>query len=91
MIDTEWLLSIIRESSIYWRLTPAIALLVYLTSPKMARKHNNPMTNPLHYATQQLKTGPPSTYASAQRKLHGYDFGKLKSRPLSITFPQDYL
>ncbi len=69
-------LSILRDS-IYCRLAPAIALLLYLASSKMAsRKHKNPMTNPLHYATQQLFTGPPSTYASAQRKLPGYDFGK---------------
>ncbi|KAJ3496689.1 hypothetical protein NLG97_g2472 [Lecanicillium saksenae] len=40
----------------------------------MARKHKNPMTNPLHYATPQLLTGAPSTYATAQRKLLGYDY-----------------
>lgn len=42
----------------------------------MARKHKNPMTNPLHYATQQLLTGAPTTYATAQRKLPGYDYGE---------------
>lgn len=41
----------------------------------MARKYSNPMTNPLHYATEQLRTGPPTSYVTAQRKLQGYDFG----------------
>ncbi|KAM3473085.1 hypothetical protein MY5147_004974 [Beauveria neobassiana] len=40
----------------------------------MARKHSNPMTNPLHYATPQLLTGAPVTYTTAQRKLIGYDY-----------------
>ncbi|OAA60822.1 Glucose-methanol-choline oxidoreductase [Cordyceps fumosorosea ARSEF 2679] len=40
----------------------------------MTRKHSNPMTNPLHYATPQLLTGAPATYTTAQRKLLGYDY-----------------
>lgn len=35
----------------------------------------NPLTNPLHYATPQLLTGPPVTYASAARTLVNYDYG----------------
>ncbi|KAJ5622590.1 hypothetical protein N7528_005822 [Penicillium herquei] len=34
----------------------------------------NPMENPLHYATPQLRVGPPVTYAAAQRTLKGYDY-----------------
>ncbi|KAM3512731.1 hypothetical protein MY11210_003605 [Beauveria gryllotalpidicola] len=40
----------------------------------MTRKHSNPMTNPLHYATPQLLAGAPATYTTAQRKLIGYDY-----------------
>lgn len=39
----------------------------------------NPVFNPLQYATPQLKTGPPATYAAAQRSLKGYDYGELHS------------
>lgn len=35
----------------------------------------NPLTNPLHYATPQLRTGPPVTYATAGRSLVSYDYG----------------
>lgn len=41
----------------------------------MGRKYRNPLTNPLHYATPQLRTGPPATYAAAQRQLNSYDYG----------------
>lgn len=41
----------------------------------MGRKYRNPLTNPLHYATPQLRTGPPVTYAAAQRTLTSYDYG----------------
>ncbi|CAI7574060.1 unnamed protein product [Penicillium pancosmium] len=34
----------------------------------------NPLTNPLHYATPQLRTGPPVTYATAGRSLASYDY-----------------
>ncbi|KAJ5731633.1 uncharacterized protein N7483_006141 [Penicillium malachiteum] len=34
----------------------------------------NPMENPIHYATPQLRVGPPVTYAAAQRTLKGYDY-----------------
>ncbi|KAL5358582.1 hypothetical protein BJX96DRAFT_183054, partial [Aspergillus floccosus] len=34
----------------------------------------NPVYNPLQYATPQLHTGPPATYAAAQRLLKGYDY-----------------
>ncbi|KAJ6157837.1 hypothetical protein N7470_005429 [Penicillium chermesinum] len=40
----------------------------------MGRKYRNPLQNPAHYATPQLKTGPPVTYASAQRTLQNYDY-----------------
>ena len=43
----------------------------------MGRKHANPLTNPLHYASPQLLVGPPATYAAAQRSLTSYDYGKL--------------
>lgn len=80
-------LSILRDS-IYCRLAPAFALVLYLITSKMAsRKHKNPMTNPLHYATPQLLTGPPATYASAQRKLPGYDFGEQFYFSLLIQSP----
>lgn len=46
----------------------------------MGRKYRNPLTNPLHYATPQLRTGPPATYAAAQRQLNSYDYG------MSLTF-----
>lgn len=41
----------------------------------MSRRHRNPLTDPLHYATPQLHAGPPATYATAQRTLRGYDYG----------------
>lgn len=41
----------------------------------MGRRHRNPLVNPLHYATPQLPTGPPVTWAAAQRGLVGYDYG----------------
>ncbi|KAJ5081219.1 hypothetical protein N7456_013457 [Penicillium angulare] len=34
----------------------------------------NPLLDPLHYATPQLRVGPPVTYATAQRTLKGYDY-----------------
>lgn len=34
----------------------------------------NPLTNPLRYATPQLRTGPPVTYAAAERTLVSYDY-----------------
>ncbi|KAJ5937355.1 hypothetical protein N7454_004655 [Penicillium verhagenii] len=34
----------------------------------------NPLLNPLHYATPELRAGPPVTYAGAQRTLKGYDY-----------------
>ncbi|KAL4892795.1 hypothetical protein BDV59DRAFT_33500 [Aspergillus ambiguus] len=34
----------------------------------------NPVHDPLHYATPQVPTGPPATYAAAQRLLQGYDY-----------------
>ncbi|KAF9895298.1 hypothetical protein FE257_000202 [Aspergillus nanangensis] len=34
----------------------------------------NPVQNPLHYATPQVPTGPPATYATAGRLLQGYDY-----------------
>lgn len=40
----------------------------------MGRRYRNPQSNPLHYATPQLPTGPPVTYASAQRTLESYDY-----------------
>ncbi|KAL1880412.1 hypothetical protein Plec18167_003816 [Paecilomyces lecythidis] len=40
----------------------------------MSRRHRNPLTDPLHYATPQLHAGPPATYATAQRTLRGYDY-----------------
>ncbi|CEJ58893.1 Putative Choline dehydrogenase and related flavoproteins [Penicillium brasilianum] len=40
----------------------------------MGRKYRNPLTNPLHYATPQLHSGPPVTYAAAQRGLTSYDY-----------------
>jgi choline dehydrogenase len=41
----------------------------------MGRKYRNPLTNPLHYATPQLHSGPPVTYAAAHRGLTSYDYG----------------
>jgi hypothetical protein len=41
----------------------------------MVRRRSNPVHNPRHYATLQLRTGPPATYAAAQRTLFGYDYG----------------
>ncbi|KAE8381509.1 hypothetical protein BDV26DRAFT_289361 [Aspergillus bertholletiae] len=40
----------------------------------MSRKNSNPLSNPLHYATAQVHSGPPATYSSAQRLLKGYDY-----------------
>ncbi|KAJ5218101.1 uncharacterized protein N7498_000200 [Penicillium cinerascens] len=40
----------------------------------MARRHRNPLHDPLHYATPQPASGPPVTYASASRLLCGYDY-----------------
>ncbi|KAB8211088.1 hypothetical protein P875_00022168 [Aspergillus parasiticus SU-1] len=40
----------------------------------MGRRHCNPLTNPLDYASLQLRTGPPATYAAAQRNLVSYDY-----------------
>ncbi|KAJ5820583.1 hypothetical protein N7474_006174 [Penicillium riverlandense] len=40
----------------------------------MGRRHRNPLSNPLHYATAQLATGPPVTCAAAQRVLANYDY-----------------
>ncbi|KZN89632.1 putative GMC-type oxidoreductase [Penicillium chrysogenum] len=37
-------------------------------------RRRNPLHNPLHYATPQLRTGPPVTYASALRTLQSYDY-----------------
>ncbi|KAJ5249845.1 hypothetical protein N7489_000255 [Penicillium chrysogenum] len=37
-------------------------------------QRRNPLHNPLHYATPQLRTGPPVTYASALRTLQSYDY-----------------
>lgn len=39
----------------------------------------NPLTNPLRYATPQLRTGPPVTYAAAERTLVSYDYGMDKN------------
>jgi choline dehydrogenase len=41
----------------------------------MSRRYRNPLSNPLHYATPQLATGPPVTCAAAQRNIIGYDYG----------------
>ncbi|KAF7181177.1 hypothetical protein CNMCM7691_000306 [Aspergillus felis] len=40
----------------------------------MGRRHRNPLTKPLDFATRQLRTGPPVTYAAAQRGLVSYDY-----------------
>ncbi|KAJ5612314.1 hypothetical protein N7510_005508 [Penicillium lagena] len=40
----------------------------------MARRNRNPLHNPLHYATPQLRAGAPATFSSAQRALSGYDY-----------------
>ncbi|KAL5366566.1 hypothetical protein BJX96DRAFT_182777 [Aspergillus floccosus] len=40
----------------------------------MGRRHRNPLFDPLHYATPQLRSGPPVTWAAAQRGLVGYDY-----------------
>ncbi|KAJ5389446.1 uncharacterized protein N7496_000514 [Penicillium cataractarum] len=40
----------------------------------MHRRHQNPLHDPLHYATLQLPTGPSVTYASASPLLCGYDY-----------------
>lgn len=57
----------------------------------MARKQSNPLSNPLHYATQQLFTGPPATYSTAQRKLLGYDYGRTQSQYTRDTYTQAHI
>lgn len=46
-----------------------------MAADTMNRRHANPLTNPLHYASKQLQMGPPVSYATAQRALVGYDYG----------------
>lgn len=41
----------------------------------MARKHANPLTNPLHYAAKQGTFGAPVSRASAERAMPAYDYG----------------
>ena len=50
----------------------------------MVGQYKNPMNNPLHYATKQLATGPPATYAAAERTLLGYDYGKLTRNAICL-------
>ncbi|KAE8393766.1 hypothetical protein BDV23DRAFT_180217 [Aspergillus alliaceus] len=40
----------------------------------MSQQYRNPLRNPVHYTTPQLRVGPPATYSAAQRILKGYDY-----------------
>lgn len=41
----------------------------------MARLHPNPLVDPLHYASPQMKVGPPATGGAAARYMPSYDYG----------------
>lgn len=46
----------------------------------MARQHPNPLADPLHYASPQMKVGPPATGGAAARYMLAYDYGNESSQ-----------